>query len=222
MNCIFIGTPRFGLPCLKALINDNDINVIAVITQPDRPAGRKQAVDFLPIKKEALKNAIPVLQPEKIKIIKEQIINLKPDIIVVAAYAQIIPQGILDIPKYGCINVHGSLLPKYRGASCVQAAILNGDKKSGVTIMKMEASLDTGPIIVLKEIEIKNDFTSGDLYDKISLLAGEILVPTIKAYVKGDIKETPQDNSKASYAPMLKKENGRYATLAKCLCSIFN
>lgn len=208
MNIIFIGTPDFGLPSLKALIKDTTINVAAVIAQPDKPIGRKQVITSPPIKQEAERNSIPVLQPQKIKTIAEDIKALKPDFIVVAAYAQIIPQLILDIPKYGCINVHGSLLPRYRGASCVQAAIQNGDKSSGVTIMQMDAGLDTGPILAQKSVDILPDWTSADLYDKISLLGAEIIVPTLKAILAGSIKPQKQSNAESTYAPMLKKSDG--------------
>ncbi|MBL7058710.1 methionyl-tRNA formyltransferase [Patescibacteria group bacterium] len=208
IKVIFISTPDFGLPSLEALINDKDFNIVSVITKSDKPVGRKQILTSPPIKQKALKNNISVLQPIKIKTIVAEIEALSPDIIIVVAYAQIIPQVILDIPKYGCINVHGSLLPKFRGASCIQAAILNGEKKTGVTIMKMDAGLDTGPILAQREVEIEPNWTSGDLYDKISVLGGEILAPTIKAYIAGEIQEKAQDNSASSYAKMLKKEDG--------------
>ena len=146
-SVIFMGTPEFAVPALEALISDADFDVLAVVTQEDKPVGRAQTLSAPAVKTCALAHDLPVLQPQKVREIYEELAALKPDLIVVVAYGQIIPQNILDIPKFGCINVHASLLPKYRGAACLQAAILNGDAKTGVTIMKMEAGLDTGPIL---------------------------------------------------------------------------
>lgn len=209
IKTIFIGTPDFSVPSLRALINDKNFNVIAAIAQPDKKVGRKQIVTPPPVKVEALKYNIPVFQPEKISDLKPEIKNLRPDIIVVAAYAQIIPKSILDIPRYGCVNVHASLLPKYRGASCIQAAIINGDKETGITIMKMDEGLDTGPIIFQKNINIENFDTGGSLFNKLSALGAEILTPALLKFVSGEIKHIPQNNSKASYAGLLKKNDGK-------------
>ena len=209
MKVIFIGTPSFAIPTLTSLIESPHIDVVCVVTQPDRPVGRKQIMEETPVKQLAKKHNIPVLQPEKIQDITTAINSQKPDMIVVAAYAQLIPQKILNIPRYGCINVHGSLLPKYRGSSCIQAAIINGDKKSGVTIMKMEAGLDTGPILAQKEIELDKLWTSDDLYVKISELSGEIIEKTILDYASNSIKPTPQDDTKASLVKNLKKNDGQ-------------
>lgn len=205
VKTIFIGTPDFAVPSLKSLIKDDFFDIVAVITQPDKPVGRKQIVTPPLVKIEAQKNNIPVLQPKSIKDIKSEIQKLKPDIIVVVAYSQIMPKNILDIPKYGCINVHGSLLPKYRGASCIQGAILNGEKESGVTIMKMDTGLDTGPVLAQKSILTKETWTAGDLYNKIAVLGAEILLKTLKGYVADEIKPVLQDNSQASYTKKLTK-----------------
>jgi len=209
IKTIFIGTPDFAIPSLLALIKDDFFNIIGVVTQLDRPIGRKQILTPPLVKVEALKYDIPVFQPEKIADLKSQIINLQPELIVVAAYSQIIPKSILNIPKYGCVNVHGSLLPKYRGASCIQAAILNGDEKSGATIIKMNTGLDTGHILGQIAIKIKNDWTAGVLYEKVALLGAEILPEILKKYIKGEIKPIAQNNSKANYAPKLKKEDAK-------------
>lgn len=211
IRIIFIGTPKFALPSLEALINDEQFDIIAVIAQPDKKVGRKQIVTSPVIKVLAEKNNIPVLQPQKISSSpwRDEILKLRPDIIVVAAYAQIIPRSILDIPAFGCINVHGSLLPRWRGASCIQAAIMNGDKKTGVTIIKMDAGLDTGPILAQTAVDILPTDTADSLYGKLAKLGAEMLIPTLKDYIAGKITPQPQDNSLPSYAGMLKKEDGK-------------
>jgi methionyl-tRNA formyltransferase len=209
IKTIFIGTPDFSVPSLRALIEDAQFDIMAVVTQPDKKVGRKQIITPPPVKVEALKYNIPVFQPDKILNLKSEILNLKPDIIIVMAYAQIMPENMLKIPKYGCINVHASLLPKYRGASCIQAAILNGDKETGVTIMKMDKGLDTGPILAQKSVNISSSDTAGTLYRKLSELGAETLTPTIKEYISGKIAPQGQDNSIANYIGLLKKEDGK-------------
>ncbi|MDP3043507.1 MAG: methionyl-tRNA formyltransferase, partial [bacterium] len=218
IKTIFIGTSDFGIPALRALAKDKQFEIIAVITQPDKPTGRKQILTPPPIKAEAEKYQIPIFQPEQIKNLQTEISaqgecasgakNLKSDIIIVAAYAQIIPEEILNLPKYGCINIHGSLLPKYRGAACVQAAILNGDGQTGVTIMKMDKGLDTGPILWQDKINIESRDTAGALYEKLSRLGAKILPIVIKKYIAGVIKPIAQDNARASYVKRLKKQDG--------------
>lgn len=205
---IFLGTPDFGLPALSALLADPFFSVELVITQPDKKIGRKQILTSPIIKLEALKHNIQVLQPMKVKEAIEEINKIQPDLIVVIAYGQIIPADILNIPKYGCINVHGSLLPKYRGAACIQAAILNGDQESGLTIMKMDAGLDTGPIIYQEKVKIDDQETSNRLYKKLSDLAGKILPNILKKYINNELPLTEQDDTQASYIKTLKKENG--------------
>lgn len=208
IKTIFIGTPDFGLPALKNLIKDDLFDVQLVITQPDKKVGRKQMLTPPPIKVEAQNNNIPVSQPEKISEIKEEIKKLNPDIVIVIAYGQIIPEDILNMPKYGCINVHGSLLPKYRGASCVNAPILNGDKESGVTIMKMDAKLDTGPILAQNKIQLAPDETAGSLYEKLSNLGANFLLSTLKDYISGKIEPKTQDDNTSSYVKELCKKDG--------------
>lgn len=208
IRTIFIGTPEFGIPALYSLINSDNFEVVGVITQPDKKIGRKQILTPPPIKTESLRYNIPVYQPEKIRDLQLNIFS-DIDLIVVVAYAQIIPKSILDLPKYGCINIHGSLLPKYRGAACIQAAILNGDQETGITIMKMDEGLDTGPIIHQEKINIKADETAGNIFDRLSIVGGKILPAILLGYIAGDLKPEAQDNSKSSYVGMLKKANGK-------------
>lgn len=206
---IFIGTPDFAVPSLKALLNDPEFNLTAVITQPDKKVGRKQILTPPPVKILGLEHNLKIFQPEKIKTIEPEIKELAPDIIIVAAYAQLIPKSILDIPRFGCVNVHGSLLPKYRGSSCIQAAILNGDSETGVTIMLMGEKLDNGPILFQDKIKILSNDTAGSLYEKLAELGAKILVPTLKNYLTGEITPQAQDDNLASYVKNLKKEDGK-------------
>ncbi len=214
INLIFIGTPDFGVPSLNALSKDDGFNILAVITQPDKKSGRGQIMSYPSIKKEALKLEnelgikIPILQPNKISNIEEKIKKLNPDIIIVIAYAQLIPENILNIPKYGCINIHGSLLPKYRGAACIQEAILQGDKKTGISFMLMDKKLDTGAIIKNLSIPINNSDTTGSIFDKLAVLSAEKIGDVLKKYISGKIKPVPQDNSKATYVKTLSKKDG--------------
>jgi methionyl-tRNA formyltransferase len=209
IRTIFMGTPDFAVPSLGALINDEEFNVIAVVTQPDKKIGRKQILTPTPVKKKAQEKDIPVWQPDRINEIEEELRKYQPDIIVVVAYAQKIPPEILNIPEYGIFNVHGSLLPEYRGASCLQAPILNGDKRTGVTIMKMDAGLDTGNILIQKEIEITSSDTTPIVHDKLAELGADILPDSLKDYIQGKIESTPQDDLSANYVPALKKEDGK-------------
>ena len=209
LKIIFAGTPEFAVPGLRALINDEAFEVITVITQEDKPIGRKQILTPPPVKVEALKNNLKVLQPAKIKNIKEEISALAPDFFIVTAYGQIIPSDILAIPKYGCINVHASLLPRYRGASVIQAPILNGDKKTGVTIMKMDKGLDTGEIIEQAEIELASDETAETLHDKLAELGAEILPRTLKDFIADNLIPQAQENEDATYVKELTKEDGK-------------
>ena len=208
LKIIFASTPDFGIPALRKIAEDKDFEIVAVITQPDKPVGRKQVLTPPPIKTEALKLNLPILQPDKISEIKEEIKKLKPELIVAIAYRQLIPEDILKIPQYGCLNIHSSLLPKYRGASCVQAQILNGEAEAGVTIMKIDAGLDTGPILKQLEIKLKQTETAGELYHELFQLGAEILAPTIKDYIAGKITPQAQDNSQATYTKELKKSDG--------------
>jgi methionyl-tRNA formyltransferase len=209
IKTMFIGTPDFAVPALKKISADSDFEIMAVITQPDKKVGRKQILTPPAVKAEAEKLRLKILQPEKIKNITEEIKTLKPDLIVLIAYRQIIPADILAIPQYGCINIHGSLLPKYRGASCVQAAISNGDEESGITIMKMDSGLDTGPIIKQTKIKLSAEETADSLYEKLANLGAEILPEVLKSYISGNLKPVAQDNKNASYTKELKKEDGK-------------
>jgi len=209
INIIFAGTPDFALPSLRELAHNDNFKIIAVITQPDREAGRGQNIKMSPVKQEALANNLEVWQPNKIKEIKDKIIAAKPDLIVIIAYGQIIPEELLAIPAFGWINIHGSLLPKYRGAACVQAPILAGDKTTGVSIIKINKGLDTGPILKQTEIDIRTDETAETLHDKLADLGAKILPETLKLYLTGKITPVAQDNSLSSYVPTLKKSDGK-------------
>ena len=208
IKIIFIGTADFGLPAFAALTREPDFAIVLVITQPDKPIGRKQITVASPIKIAALKNGITVLQPANIIEVTHKISLLKPDLIITAAYAQLIPEAILEIPKFGCLNLHASLLPKYRGAGVIQAAILNNDEVTGVTIIKMDKGLDTGPMLKQVSFKIDPEDTAGSLYDKLSSLSADFLIKTVKEYLDGKITPVAQDSSRASYAKELTKGDG--------------
>ena len=209
---IFMGTPDFAVPSLSALIQHHD--VIGIITQPDRPAGRGGKVRQSPVKKVALEHDIPVFQPKRLRRAKA-IQNLRewqsetPDLYVVAAFGQILPQEVLDIPKYGSINVHGSLLPRWRGAAPIHAAIRAGDAETGITIMKMDAGLDTGDMLSKRAISILPDDTGQSVHDKLAQLGADLLIETIPGYISGDIKPEAQDDSLSTYAPQIEKSEGQ-------------
>lgn len=209
IRVIFMGTPEFAVPGLSRLLAAPEFEVVGVFTQPDKPVGRKQILTLSPIKELALKYRLPVFQPEKIRPEAAAIKNLKPDLIVVIAYGKIIPQEILNIPTFGCINIHASLLPKYRGAACLNAPILNGDAETGITIMKMEAGLDTGPILRQAKIKLSGTETLKDVHARLAELGAELLVPTLLDFIGGKIKPRVQDDSQASYIKTLSKEDGR-------------
>ncbi len=207
---IYMGTPDFAVPALTALA-DSGYTVTGVVTQPDKPKGRGKVMLKTPVKEEAERLGIPVWQPRRVRepefidFLKEQ----KPDMIVVAAFGQIIPKDILDLPPYGCLNIHGSLLPKYRGASPIQQAVINGDKETGVTIMRMDVGLDTGDIISKKVIPLTGEETGGSLFDTISALGAELLLETIPSVFEGTATYEKQPaESPTPYAAMLKKEAG--------------
>jgi len=205
---IFIGTPDFSAIILETLC-ENEFNPILVVTAPDKPVGRGQILTPPPVKITAQKYKIPVLQPEKIANCKLQIANLKPDLIVVAAYGQILPKEILEIPKFGCLNVHPSLLPKYRGASPIHATILNEDKKTGVTIILMDEKMDHGPILFQRATMIEEAETAKGLHDKLANLGARLLLETIPKWQRGLIKPYPQDEKKVTFSKILTKEDGR-------------
>lgn len=209
MKVVFMGTPDFAVPCLQKLI-DEKYYIAAVVTQPDRPKGRGKKMVAPPVKELAEKYNIPVFQPEKVRNPEfiEVLRSIAPDLIVVIAFGQILPKEILDIPTYGCINVHGSLLPKYRGAAPIQWAIINGEKITGVTTMFMDEGMDTGDMILKKEIFIEPEYTAGDLHNIMAPVGAELLKETLNELIRGNIKREKQDENEATYAPMLKKENG--------------
>ncbi len=207
LNILFMGTPDFAQESLKSLV-ENDYKVIGVVTNPDKPKGRGMKLVASPVKEYALEKNIPVYQPIKVRNNKEfidKIKTLKPDVICVVAYGKILPKEILEIPKYGCINVHASLLPKYRGAAPIQWAVLNGDKETGVTTMYMDVGMDTGDMILKEKVEIGEDETTGELWDRLSKIGGELLVETLKQIENGTApREKQSDNF--TMAPMLNKE----------------
>jgi methionyl-tRNA formyltransferase len=209
LRILFMGTPEFAVTPLEHLVS-GQYQVVAVYTQPDRPAGRGRYLVSSPVKKAALKWKLPVVQPDSLK--QEAVIKklggYKPDIIVVAAYGKILPQPVLDLPRYGCINVHSSLLPKFRGASPVAAAILSGDESTGVSIMLMERGLDTGPVLARTSIPISPQDTTGTLTEKLASVAAQLLQEVMVRWPKGEITPQPQDDREATYSVPLTKEAG--------------
>lgn len=221
MNIVYMGTPDFAVPTLNKLI-EHGHNIQLVVTQPDRRGNRGKIV-FSPVKSCAIENKIEVAQPHKIKndqAFIERLVSLNPDMIVVAAFGQILPQDVLNIPIYGCINVHGSLLPEYRGAAPMQYAILDGKDITGVTIMRMEAGLDTGDIISQEILEIKDKDIEQVSYE-LAVLGAELVVKTIEAILKGDANYTKQNESSSSYAHMISKEDG-YTDFHESARDIYN
>jgi len=211
MKIVFMGTPEFAVPTLDALTKHH--NVLVVITQPDRPAGRGHKLQPSPVKSKAEELNIPVLQPTSLHIneskeIRALLKSYDADIFVVAAYGLLLPKGILNMPRLGCINVHASLLPKYRGASPIHAALLNGDKETGITIMHMEAGIDTGDMIIKKSTEIGEDERFPSLHNRLAEIGGELILEAIDLLEKGVAPREKQDNNLSSYASMIKKQDG--------------
>ena len=206
LNIIFAGTPDFSVPPLKALI-ESDHNVIAVYTQPDRPAGRGRKLTASPVKQVALEQGIPVYQPKNFKAEEDlaQLEGLKADLMVVVAYGLILPQRVLDAPRLGCINIHASLLPRWRGAAPIQRAVLAGDAESGITIMQMEAGLDTGPMLLKLSTPIDEHETGGSLHDRLSEMGAEALMQALPGIAEGSIQPKIQDDALANYASKLDK-----------------
>lgn len=204
-----MGSPDFSLPTLRQLAQINQ--VVGVVTQPDRASGRGRELKAPPVKLLAQELNIPVIQPQKLREPEamQQLREWNPDLIVVAAFGQILKKDVLDLPKFGCINVHASLLPRWRGAAPINAAVLAGDEETGVTIMKMDVGLDTGPMLSMKRIRIKPDDTAGSLFEALSTLGADLLIETLPVYMDGKIAPEPQPEDGATYAPMLKKEDGR-------------
>lgn len=210
MKVVFMGTPDFSVGALEALVKAGH-EVTAVVTQPDRQKGRSLEMSFSPVKECALRYELPVFQPEKIKTAEavEVLRGYEADIFVVAAFGQILSKEILEMPKYGCINIHASLLPKYRGAAPIQWAILNGDAITGVTIMQMNEGLDTGDILTTKEVEISAEETGESLFDKLAIAGAELLIETLPEIEKGTLTPIKQEEEKASHVRMLTKEMGK-------------
>ncbi len=210
MKIVYMGTPEIAAVILEDLIKGED-EIIAVVTQPDKPKGRGKEMGCSQVKLTALEHGLEVLQPQKVR--EEEFLQemeqMAPDLIVVAAFGQLLPKRLLDIPKYGCINVHASLLPKYRGASPIQWAILNGEKVTGVTIMYMAEGIDTGDMITKELVEISDAETGGSLHDKLAVAGGVALRRAIRQIKEGSVQRTPQDEQQATYVGMLKKEMGR-------------
>jgi len=205
---LFAGTPEFALASLRALV-DAGTRPIAVLTQPDRPAGRGKRVTASPVKEYALQAGIDVMQPPTLKNadVVTELAALSCDLMIVAAYGLILPQDVLDLPTHGCVNVHASLLPRWRGAAPIQAAILNGDPETGISLMSMTAGLDCGPIYVTNALSIGADETAGELHDRLADLGGRLLVQRLDAIVSGELDAVEQDESQAIYAPKISKQD---------------
>ena len=209
MKIVYMGTPDFAVPPLAALVQ-NGYEVTAVVTQPDKPKGRGKTLLPTPVKEEAMKHDIPVYQPLKVREPEfvETLKKLEPDMIIVAAFGQIIPKTILDMPKYGCLNIHASLLPKYRGAAPIQQAVIDGEKESGVTIMQMGVGLDTGDMISQAVVPLAEDETGGSLFDKLAEEGAALLIRTIPSIVDGTAVYTKQNEAEATHVGMIKKQMG--------------
>ena len=209
MRIVFIGTGEIGVPTLRALLN-SEHEVVAVVTQPDKRVGREQRIEPPPIKKEIAKTRIPILQPARIKDQQatEEIRDFAPDVIVVVAYGQILPRDVLEIPRLACLNLHASLLPRWRGAAPIQAAIAAGDCETGITAMYMDEGLDTGDILLQRSVEILPNDTGGSLHDRLAQIAPEALLESLRLVAAGNAPRIAQDNARATYAPKLKREHG--------------
>lgn len=210
MRIVFMGTPEFAVPSLEALLKAGH-EIVLVVTQPDRPKGRKKTLTPPPVKEAALLHGLSVAQPEKLRssATVDQITALQPDLIVTAAYGQILPKAVLEVPRLGCINVHGSLLPKYRGGAPIQRSIINGENRTGVTIMYMAEGLDTGDMISQVEVAITDEDTSGTLFEKLTAAGAELLMRTLPSIENESVQAIPQNHEEASYAPNLSREDER-------------
>ena len=209
MRIVFMGTPDFSVNCLKALVN-SEHEVVGVFCQPDKPVGRKQELKMPDVKIEALKHNLPVFQPKTLKNGNgvELLKQLEPDLVIVIAYGKILPPDFLAYPKYGCINIHASILPKYRGASPIHRSVLNGDNETGVTSMQMDEGVDTGDILLVKKVPIGINDTTLEMFDRLSLLGAEVLMETIGLLEKGELKPIKQNEAEATHAGLLSKEEG--------------
>ena len=207
---VFAGTPDFALASLQAMVGAG-FRPQAVYTQPDRPSGRGRRLTASPVKTYAIDQGIPVYQPASLKDpdAVEQLAKIEPDLLIVAAYGLLLPQSVLDIPKRGCVNVHASLLPRWRGAAPIQAAIAAGDTETGICLMRMEAGLDTGPVFVRAAVPIGDDATAGSVHDELASLGGRLLASHLAEILAGDVQAEPQDDSQATYAPKIRPEDAR-------------
>ena len=206
---VFMGSPDFSIPAMRALAEVYPI--VGVVTQPDRPAGRGRVLTPPPVKRLALELGLPLIQPERLRQ-PEAMAQLQawaPDVIVVAAFGQILRPAVLELPRFGCVNVHASLLPRWRGAAPIQAALLNGDAQTGITIMRMDAGVDTGPTLSQRALPIQPDDNAGALSERLAALGGELLLETLPAYLSGELTPQPQEDAGATYAPMLNKADGQ-------------
>jgi methionyl-tRNA formyltransferase len=210
MRIVFVGAGAIGLPTLQALLK-SEHEVVGVVTQTDKPVGRAQSMEPTPIKKAMQGTAVRILQPARIKDQQaiEQIRALKPDVIVVMAYGQILPRDVLEIPEIACLNLHASLLPRWRGAAPIQAAIAAGDQGTGITVMYMDEGLDTGDILLQRTIDTRSDDTGGSLHDRLAQIAPDALLESLQMLAEGSAPRIPQDNNVATYAPKLKREDGK-------------
>ena len=208
LRVIFMGTPEISAEVFEAMILDG-YKFVGLIAQPDRPVGRKGQLEKVPTKVIAEKYNIPVFQPVKIRKEYDFVKELRPDIIITLAYGQIVPQGLLDIPQYGCLNLHGSLLPKYRGAAPIQYALINGDKVTGMTLMEMVAAMDAGRMYAKKEVEISDEDNSTSLFKKMAVAAKELILEALPKYIDGQLKGVEQDESQVSFCPTIKPEQER-------------
>ncbi len=207
MKIVFMGTPDFSVPCLQALIDDGH-EICAVFTQPDKPKGRHGVLTPPPVKELAEKHVIPVYQPKTLRTdeTKELFKSLEPELAIVVAYGKILPKEFIETPKYGCINIHASLLPKLRGAAPIQWSIITGEKRTGVTSMQMDEGLDTGDMLISKSLDIGENETAEELHDRLSVLGAEVMRETISALINGELRPVKQDSSVSTYAPILTKE----------------
>lgn len=209
MRIIFMGTPDFSVPTLEALVA-SEHEVVGVVTQPDKPKGRGKEIHMSPVKECALQHNIPVYQPVRARdeAFVDEMRALNPDVMVVIAFGQILPKSLLELPKYGCVNIHASLLPKYRGAAPIQWAVINGDEETGITTMMMDVEMDTGDILEKTVVKLDPEETGGSLFDRLSLLGGDLILSTLSKLEKGEITPVPQDHEKATYVKKISKSMG--------------
>ena len=209
MRIVFMGTPDFSVPTLEALVA-SEHEVVGVVTQPDKPKGRGKEIHMSPVKECALQHNIPVYQPVRARdeAFVDEMRALTPDVMVVIAFGQILPKSLLELPKYGCVNIHASLLPKYRGAAPIQWAVINGDEETGITTMMMDVEMDTGDMLEKTVVKLDPEETGGSLFDRLSLLGGDLILSTLSKLEKGEITPVPQDHEKATYVKKISKSMG--------------